>query len=251
MIMNRKELVIITLIVNMALLGLLFVTAYRVEDPVEQIEHPAHAQPMQAAITPKEQKGSKTAIAEKAADSAFFIEEADNVLRDYAVSYGIAQKSRPVDDIADGLVAMAKKEPSVHLHQPAKVVEDTSDAAASNESYLVKKGDFLEKIAKAHGTTIEAIKTANKLSNDNLRVGQQLLIPQTKTAAVASNRAESTSSQEKLEDGLYRMKSGDNPWKIAKQFHIDVEELLKLNNLDEASARNLRPGNVLRVKERP
>ena len=43
--------------------------------------------------------------------------------------------------------------------------------------YLVKSGDTLTRIAKAHHTTIKAIETANKLTTDRLSVGEKLMIP--------------------------------------------------------------------------
>jgi nucleoid-associated protein YgaU len=44
--------------------------------------------------------------------------------------------------------------------------------------YVVKSGDTLARIAKAHGTTAEEIAKANNLADpDRLKVGQKLLIP--------------------------------------------------------------------------
>ena len=50
-------------------------------------------------------------------------------------------------------------------------------------------------------------------------------------------------------DEFYIIKPGDNPWKIAKKFHLSFEKLLQLNNLDEAKARNLKVGSRLRIRE--
>lgn len=44
------------------------------------------------------------------------------------------------------------------------------------------------------------------------------------------------------------IKSGDNPWKIAKQYNVKYEDILRLNQLDEAKARNLKIGDRIRVK---
>ncbi|MDE5894752.1 MAG: peptidoglycan DD-metalloendopeptidase family protein [Muribaculum intestinale] len=41
-------------------------------------------------------------------------------------------------------------------------------------TYVVRKGDNLGKIARAHGTTVAAIKRANGLKSDNLSIGQRL-----------------------------------------------------------------------------
>jgi LysM repeat protein len=43
--------------------------------------------------------------------------------------------------------------------------------------YKVKGGDTLTKIAKAHGTTVKAIRAANKLKDNNIRAGQTLKVP--------------------------------------------------------------------------
>lgn len=48
----------------------------------------------------------------------------------------------------------------------------------SERSYTVKAGDSLEKIARSHQTTIQAIKMANRLTSDRIIVGKTLIIPE-------------------------------------------------------------------------
>ena len=48
---------------------------------------------------------------------------------------------------------------------------------ASSLVYIIKRGDSLFGIAKAHGTTVQAIKVANQLSGDRILVGKSLKIP--------------------------------------------------------------------------
>lgn len=43
--------------------------------------------------------------------------------------------------------------------------------------YIVKKGDYLIKIAKRYGTTVKKLKRANKLKSDIIYPGQKLIIP--------------------------------------------------------------------------
>lgn len=47
----------------------------------------------------------------------------------------------------------------------------------SEKIYTVKPGDNLTKIAAAHGTTINAIRRANNLTTDQIKVGDKLKIP--------------------------------------------------------------------------
>jgi LysM repeat protein len=51
------------------------------------------------------------------------------------------------------------------------------------ETYTVKSGDSLTKIAKAHGTTVKAIESENNLSTTKIKVGQKLKIPAKAEAA--------------------------------------------------------------------
>jgi LysM repeat protein len=51
-----------------------------------------------------------------------------------------------------------------------------SAAGTKAKIYVVKAGDTMEKIAKMHRTSVEAIKTENKLKNHLLRPGQQLRV---------------------------------------------------------------------------
>lgn len=48
---------------------------------------------------------------------------------------------------------------------------------AATRSHTVKKGETLGKIAQKYGVTVNAIKQANGLRNDNIRAGQKLKIP--------------------------------------------------------------------------
>ena len=46
----------------------------------------------------------------------------------------------------------------------------------------------------------------------------------------------------------YTIKPGDNPWKIAKSEKIDYDDILKLNSMNESKAKNLKPGERIRIR---
>ncbi|MBE3568773.1 MAG: LysM peptidoglycan-binding domain-containing protein [Bacillales bacterium] len=52
-----------------------------------------------------------------------------------------------------------------------------SNSSEGSKTYTVVKGDTLTKIASKYGTSVSAIKFANKLSSDTIFVGQKLIIP--------------------------------------------------------------------------
>ena len=70
-------------------------------------------------------------------------------------------------------------------------------------------------IANKYGITVNELKSTNNLSNNNLSIGQQLIIP-----------GESVS-----EDNIYIVKSGDSLYSIANKYGVTVKEIKDLNNL--------------------
>ncbi len=106
----------------------------------------------------------------------------------------------------------------------------------------VKKGDSLEKIAKAHQTTVDQLIKSNHLTGHFLKIGQVLKIPAEKTKVLDKKPVVDLGPE------YYTMKVGDNPWAIAMKHQMKVEELLRLNGLNEERARKLKPGDRLRTR---
>ena len=86
---------------------------------------------------------------------------------------------------------------------------------SSSNTYIVKKGDSLYKIAQNYNTTVSELMTLNNLSNDLLSIGQVLKLPRTTTNT----------------GNTYTVKRGDNLYKIARENNTTVSELMNLNNL--------------------
>jgi LysM repeat protein len=59
----------------------------------------------------------------------------------------------------------------------AESILTPAGSSTGEETYTVKSGDTLTKIAKAHGTTVKAIESENNLSTTKIKVGQKLKIP--------------------------------------------------------------------------
>jgi LysM repeat protein len=71
------------------------------------------------------------------------------------------------------------------------------EVAVSGDVYVVKSGDAVSIIARKLGTTSAALREANGLKGDSIRVGQKLVIPagaKNKSAATSSASAESKKS---------------------------------------------------------
>jgi len=155
------------------------------------------------------------------------------------------------------------KTPTTPAQKPAAPTTTTtvSNTTAAS-SYKVKAGDTLSKIARAHGTTVSAIKSTNKLSTDSLSIGQSLKIPGktgssvagTSTSTPATNVSASGNSVTKNVSnllrpeetyGVYTVENGDTLYSLARDFFTTQTELQRLNEL--GASTTLRPGKDIVV----
>jgi LysM repeat protein len=118
----------------------------------------------------------------------------------------------------------------------------------SGNLYVVKSGDSLWKIARHKNVTMAALKQANNLNGDSLKVGQKLHIPMA-TAKAATDTAgntvsagiAATSSAGWQAPGTYTENGQtihivdfkESPATIAKKYGIKTEDLLKANNITD------------------
>lgn len=135
--------------------------------------------------------------------------------------------------------------PPPPVEKEEKKPEIAPFVSAKSEQITVKQGDSLDKIARNHSCSVDEIRKLNKLSEDRLKIGQNLLVP--------TGRSKSSKKQEPVETRqedikYYIVKNGDSPWTIAMKNHMKVEELLSLNQLDDEKAKRLKPGDKLRIR---
>lgn len=139
-------------------------------------------------------------------------------------------------------------------------------AKGKSKIYKVRRGDNPSRIAARHRISVAALMQANNLDEagaKRLRIGQKLVIPAPGTKAVykgkkaapakkaKKNQAAPASSKALNADGTYSVKRGDSPERIARKFKVKVVDLLKANNLDEASSRRLQIGQKLVIPGSP
>ncbi len=116
---------------------------------------------------------------------------------------------------------------------PGETVQSQQTGAFT--SYVVRSGDSLYSIAQRFGTTVDAIKRANGLISDSLRVGQVLRIPRSSTSAQQSTSSSTTT---------YTVRTGDSLYTIAKAFNTTVDAIKSANGLTSDA---ISIGQVLRI----
>ncbi len=140
---------------------------------------------------------------------------------------------------------------------PIRVLQDARSGDES-EHYLeitVRRGDQLDRLAFGYNITEEEILRLNQLTSSQLSPGQILKIPLARGNAQTVPTAPLVKGDLQVQDGesvndeeiYYIVKKGDSPWTIAQKHKIKLEELLRINDLDERKARRLREGDRLKV----
>jgi LysM repeat protein len=178
--------------------------------------------------------------AEKLTSAAESLEESNKetianslAILNSASSTGGVEKMTPEQLAAYGITPevapVVAQEPGTAEKEKAEQAESAKQAG-----YTIQKGDTLSQLAEKYGTTVEALMEANKqiTNKDLIYEGAQLNIP----------------GQEKL-DNEYKVKKGDTLRKIAEQYGMSHEDLLKANpNLKN---KDWKEGYKLTIPELP
>lgn len=170
--------------------------------------------------------------------------------------------------------AFLENEDSLYHHKsdiyfnPVTIKKIKEDGDGERIVYRVKSGDYLGKIAANHGTTVAKIKKWNNLKNNDIRVGQRLIIYRggrapvsttssssssssaAKPATTAQNTAVKSASQVKPSTSAnasyieYTVKSGESLYLIAKKFPgISAQNIMDFNKIGS----NIKPGMKIKI----
>lgn len=164
------------------------------------------------------------------------------------------------------------------LFSPA-TLENMKNAGSSSGQivYRVKKGDYLGKIAAAHHVSVAQIKQWNNLRNNNLRIGQRLIIykgggpaPAKPTSApgkaasgssasgssgtaasgnsaAAASGANSGAASDGQGHTVYTVRKGDTLSKIASRYPgVSANDIMTYNGIGS----NIKPGQKIKIPNR-
>ena len=131
------------------------------------------------------------------------------------------------------------------LMQPSNVVQW--------QTYTVRGGDNLSTIANQHHISTDLIKDINKLSNDNLHVGQVINIPKSPAGASTSLAqytppAASKPAAKAPASRSYTVRQGDNLGRIATQQNVAMADIKRWNNM---SSNTVKIGQTLILAANP
>jgi len=133
--------------------------------------------------------------------------------------------------------------------------------AMANNTHSVKKGETLFSISKIYNMSIDELKNINKIIKEKIHPGQQLKISQPtnqpRNEVLANvdrvdkaDRADKADKVDKVEETqkttTHKVISGESLYSIAKTHNIPVDELKRINNIQNGK---IHPGQELRLNQ--
>ncbi|SYX09324.1 D-gamma-glutamyl-meso-diaminopimelic acid endopeptidase CwlS precursor,membrane-bound lytic murein transglycosylase D,stage VI sporulation protein D,LysM domain [Chlamydia poikilotherma] len=238
--MNRRDTIIIATLVNAVLVLVLFTTAkYADKKNTDVLLPPLPAKLVE--VVPSMEKAQEK-VEKPIVETVPQRVSKEELAAQFAENKPVVVKAPPANNVP-------QTPPSVPItnpisHEPKVQVVKEAPKKEAYATVIVKKGDFLERIAKANHTTVAVLMQINDLSSTQLKIGQVLKVP------ISDKQEETKKSQVKIStaEDFYTVQEGDSPWTIALRNHIRLEDLLRMNDLDEHKARRLRPGDQLRIR---
>ena len=115
----------------------------------------------------------------------------------------------------------------------------TRVAKAKPKKYKVRNGDNLSHIAKRHGVSLKAIRAANNIKGNRLRIGKVLTIPANSEISKSARK-----QLAKMTPRKHKVRNGDTLSQIAVRYGVSQR---KLRNANKIRGDRLAIGKVLTI----
>ena len=116
----------------------------------------------------------------------------------------------------------------------------------------VQRGDTLSALAMRHDTSIRALREANGINGDLLRIGQTLRLPENGVIPENSPYADSYQELASLQERLlptrrfqHQVRPGESLWVIARRYRVSVADIQRWNGMGQSNL--IRPGQRLMI----
>lgn len=118
----------------------------------------------------------------------------------------------------------------------SKLAKASPRSLAHRSTHTVRRGDVLGTIAEHYRVSVAALRQANHLRGDRIRVGQTLQIPNNGSPGRPAPVAEPAQR--------YIVQTGDSLWQIARRYHVSVSAMQRANN---GIGQPIQPGQKLSI----
>ncbi len=197
------------------------------------------------------EKSKKESLENTAKPEDFYIVEQGDNLSSIAKKHNITiDELKKWNNLQDNTIQLESK-----LKIADITISEEKEAVAPkteirNVEYTVQKGDNLGVIAKRNNVAVSDIRMWNNLSDDNIQLGDKLIVAKklivdnNQTIAEKSSKKDKASKVER-EDDHYYVKKGDSLFSIAKKYPgVSVSDIKKWNGIN---GNSLKPGMKLKI----
>jgi len=190
------------------------------------------------------------------------LDEADRI-RAYQTSTGkFTGVSRPVQQSQSAPVSTSDGDYEIELYAPAsqaatpmpaatQVISTPATAVSNMATHRVQKGDTLYNISKRYNMSVDALKSTNGLTGNNIKLGQILTLSQmTRTIDAGTQMPVTTTLVRNVEpvpssSDVYAVLPKDTLYAISRRSCVSVADIIGANILVDPNA--LKPGQRLNM----
>jgi LysM repeat protein len=187
---------------------------------------------------------ASTAFAPNASAMTYIVQKGDTL-------YSIAEKNNTtVTEIKKGNnlssnVIYVNQTLEVTNIPSAPVYNSMVTAPKASNTYTVKSGDTLIKIANTHKVSLAELMVWNRIRGHIIHPGQKLVVSRDNTDVVIENDVPAAApAPAPVKESLYVVKAGDTLTRISSMYSMSVQQLKTLNNL---SSDLIHVGQTLKV----
>jgi peptidoglycan endopeptidase LytF len=255
--MTRRDTIISAALINAGLLVVLFVCALGIDDGSQVNAQTVEMTPAVHTSAPAQVLIELSSIEKTSTSQEIALDQPVAAVQEIPVSRSSSQvvqievqKGDRVDKIAsrygmdvEQLLQLNNLQTTqLVVGQKLNVISSNSNKIALSEASSESSKTVAKEVSKV---AVESSKPAKEaVKKEPKKEPVKVVAAQAPIAKPLSKTA--PSADETVQ--YHYVQRGESPWVIAKKYGISVEKLLKLNNLDEATARRLREGDRLRVR---
>ncbi|WP_161889236.1 LysM peptidoglycan-binding domain-containing protein [Pontibacter russatus] len=137
------------------------------------------------------------------------------------------------------------------LVQPTQAETAESAAAAqpagNSAFHTVAAGETLYQISKAYHVSLEELREWNELSDNSIRLGQELRVQAPARAAAPEETDADTETSAVPASGYHTVASGESLYQISRQYGVTIKDIMEWNNKRDFS---VSIGEKLRIRKK-
>ncbi len=197
------------------------------------------------------EKSKKEAVENTDKPEDFYIVEQGDNLSTIAKKHNITiDELKKWNNLQDNTIQLESKLKIADITNKDDKTQVAPKTEIRNIEYTVQAGDNLGSIARKNNVAVSDIKLWNELSDDNIQLGDKLIVAKKLIVDNSQTIAEKSSKKEKhskvdREDDHYYVKKGDSLFSIAKKYPgVSVSDIKKWNGIN---GNSLKPGMKLKI----